>query len=1490
MRYDAILAGISLVLLGCNVEPPDGAVSADVTDAQSEVVSSNGDATTGPFMDVDDAGSVDDDVTPQDIASQGVDTVDVEEVTGADVDTSPAPTPQDTESGGDVQPPFDPDAGFGPFADGSDASAPLCGDGLIEGDEACDDGDANSDVLPDSCRLDCTVARCGDGVVDTGETCDDGDLDNTDVCTSGCIPGLDLPKPTAGDVIFTELMINPLATEDPGGEWIELLNRTPEVLSLSGCVLRDDGTDSWTLGLGDAAVLMAPQLISMLLYIGGEGSLPPSAAPGAPVFPYQNILLHNTVDALVLECDGVEIDRVAWDTTWPVVEGASMALDPSAHDADSNDDSAMWCPGVAPFENGDLGSPMALNTPCPPPTVDACQLSSTVTLAYVGEGVEVAVEVFEPGITDLTVEVDESEAMVIELGVGPNGSTPDVEEGWAWSPGLPTEGWQSADGVDRWFHLASFSEPGQWALAARITLDEGATWVYCDTSIPPDDLYVLESELSLEVVLDPCEAHLCASPPASQCHEDGVTYAATLSAAGTCELDAEGTPTCVYDTEVIDCGLAGQVCVSGVGCDADAAFPVSPGQLVMSELMVRPLASVPPTGQWVEVTNTTGAPLDLEGCQLTVDALWTAIVDVPVVVGVGTSRLLGALDVSGANGGVELDWAWGNSLEFPSSAGDVVLTCGEVQIDHLAYDESWPTVPGASLALSPFHIDGDENDLAEFWCTGTQLFGAGDLGSPGQLNPPCQGDVEAIDACFMANSASETVPAGTSFLAAVWLKEAGLTELTTLTDASDAVRVQAAVALAGVDVEIADWTYHEALPAVLWELGFTEGPLHYDGYAVTFASPPVGVWQLNVRVSGDAGNTWTLCDRIDDGTFLATDTTELTTTESPCSPTPCQSAEAAVCLDEQVVLQMGEAICAVDGAQAQCAWPESVLVEDCAAQGAHCDGGQCVGYPSPPEPNDVVFSELLIIPATSESDEWFELLLSPTSPMAVVDLSGCILSSDVGESWSVPSNADGGGLLWAGAPLVFARSAFTGGAAPDLIYGGALTLDNTSDVLKLTCADVLIDQVFWDVASGWPIPVGATWSLGGNVVSATLNDGMSAWCSGSPSSPGLLNPLCPPPDDVLDDCRLLEPSTLEVDPGIVFSVAGLLSDEGTTDSSSGVDPVPGLLVETGMGPQGTDPTLSDSGWAWGPAYPDPEWSDEDAPGEDRWQGPLAIEAPGVWDVILRASADGGETWTLCDRDGALNGYDSAQAGRVTIGAGICVPNPCDAPPAPLCEGDLLAAYAAEGVCALVGAPTEAACEYLAESFDCGPYGGCEGGACLSPPATPAGPGALIITEFLRDSLAANPDRGEWVELYNPGPSDLDLRGCFLNSPEHIIEGVTPVVAPAASYIVIAQSAEAPINGGLPSAIVLPGLALANVEGELNLTCPDGGIDTVDYTLGWPGSMGVAAQLSGEVLSGATPSEDNDAAGVWCPSVTSYGDVGNQGSPGAPNGSCFDGAD
>lgn len=65
----------------------------------------------------------------------------------------------------------------------------VCGDGLQDPEEACDDG---GNASCDGCSADCKRVEgvCGDGAIECGEACDDGNRDDGDGCDSDCrLPG-----------------------------------------------------------------------------------------------------------------------------------------------------------------------------------------------------------------------------------------------------------------------------------------------------------------------------------------------------------------------------------------------------------------------------------------------------------------------------------------------------------------------------------------------------------------------------------------------------------------------------------------------------------------------------------------------------------------------------------------------------------------------------------------------------------------------------------------------------------------------------------------------------------------------------------------------------------------------------------------------------------------------------------------------------------------------------------------------------------------------------------------------------------------------------------------------------------------------------------------------------------------------------------------------------------------------------------------------------
>ncbi len=81
--------------------------------------------------------------------------------------------------------------------DGCDSNCTVtaCGNGVVAGSEACDDGDMTNG---DGCDSNCTVTACGNGIITNGEGCDDGNTVSGDGCDSTCLLELGQGCATAG--------------------------------------------------------------------------------------------------------------------------------------------------------------------------------------------------------------------------------------------------------------------------------------------------------------------------------------------------------------------------------------------------------------------------------------------------------------------------------------------------------------------------------------------------------------------------------------------------------------------------------------------------------------------------------------------------------------------------------------------------------------------------------------------------------------------------------------------------------------------------------------------------------------------------------------------------------------------------------------------------------------------------------------------------------------------------------------------------------------------------------------------------------------------------------------------------------------------------------------------------------------------------------------------------------------------------------------------
>jgi|GEM_PF-1165204 len=155
-----------------------------------------------------------------------------------------------------------------------------------------------------------------------------------------------------GDLIITELQIDPKALPDTTGEWVELWNPSATTTwDLSGCTFESDPDERHVIG---GSLLVAPGKYLVVARAPNPGFTPDHVWSG--------LSLAQENDAFALVCDDNFIDLVTWATSTP---GKSRSLDPGLTDAQLNDEEEAWCEAPVQGANGaDAGTPGAANPPC----------------------------------------------------------------------------------------------------------------------------------------------------------------------------------------------------------------------------------------------------------------------------------------------------------------------------------------------------------------------------------------------------------------------------------------------------------------------------------------------------------------------------------------------------------------------------------------------------------------------------------------------------------------------------------------------------------------------------------------------------------------------------------------------------------------------------------------------------------------------------------------------------------------------------------------------------------------------------------------------------------------------------------------------------------------------------------------------------------------------------------------------------------------------
>lgn len=180
----------------------------------------------------------------------------------------------------------------------------------------------------------------------------------------------------------------------------------------------------------------------------------------------------------------------------------------------------------------------------------------------------------------------------------------------------------------------------------------------------------------------------------------------------------------------------------------DTAADLTPGSLVLTEILVNPSAIGDGDGEWFEFRVDHGSPIDLEGLIVSGFVEGTAVTESFVITEhlihqPGDHVVFAVEDDPAQNGNVDAQWDWSGFNLWNEGDTLTLATPGGTTIDTVSWDggPDFPDPSGAALVLEPTlpYNGATGNDDGSSWCAASIAWpgSAGDLGSPGQPNQSC---------------------------------------------------------------------------------------------------------------------------------------------------------------------------------------------------------------------------------------------------------------------------------------------------------------------------------------------------------------------------------------------------------------------------------------------------------------------------------------------------------------------------------------------------------------------------------------------------------------------------------------------------------------------------------------------------------------------------------------------------------------------------------
>lgn len=159
-----------------------------------------------------------------------------------------------------------------------------------------------------------------------------------------------------------------------------------------------------------------------------------------------------------------------------------------------------------------------------------------------------------------------------------------------------------------------------------------------------------------------------------------------------------------------------------------SAASISPGDLIISEVMANPSAVSDAYGEWFELRNMTGSALDLSGLTLSDDGSNTHVIDNggPLIIAPYAYLVFGRNGDLALNGGYTADYVY-SGFTLDNTSDEIVVSAGGVEIIRLEYTTGFAVAGESQELFGDVSLPLTNSDFVP----SVSSYGLGDYGTPG---------------------------------------------------------------------------------------------------------------------------------------------------------------------------------------------------------------------------------------------------------------------------------------------------------------------------------------------------------------------------------------------------------------------------------------------------------------------------------------------------------------------------------------------------------------------------------------------------------------------------------------------------------------------------------------------------------------------------------------------------------------------------------------